>query len=215
LKLGHRLRPVLLLGLLMAFVIPLTLTGCATDGGGRAELPTASGEAKYTTRYRIAPGDTLDIFVWQHPDLSSTVPVRPDGLISAPLLEEVPAAGKTPADLARELEEILAAYLRNPSVTVIVNEFSGTFGEQIRVLGEAAEPKALIYKDSMTLLDAMIGTGGITEFADGNNATLVRVVEGQQQSYRLRLNDLIRDGDISANVDLQPGDVIIVPATWF
>lgn len=199
----------------MAFVTPLALTGCATDKGGRAELPAASGDAKYTTRYRIAPGDTLDIFVWQHQDLSSTVPVRPDGLISAPLLEEVPAAGKTPADLARELEGILATYLRNPSVTVIVNEFSGTFREQIRVLGEATEPKALIYKDSMTLLDAMIGTGGITEFADGNNATLVRVVNDQQQSYRLRLNDLIRSGDISANVDLQPGDVIIVPATWF
>lgn len=214
-KLGLCLRPLVRLGLLAAMLATLTLVGCATDSGERAELPAASGEAKYTTRYRIAPGDTLDIFVWRHPDLSSTVPVRPDGLISAPLLEEVPAAGKTPADLARELEEILATYLRNPSVTVIVNEFSGTFGEQIRVLGEATKPQAIIYKDSMTLLDAMIATGGITEFADGNKSTLVRVVDGEQKSYRLRLNDLIRDGDISANVDLQPGDVIIVPATWF
>ena len=191
------------------------LGGCATEGGSRPELPQASGDAQYSTRYRIAPGDSVQIFVWRNPEVSTTVPVRPDGLLSAPLLEEVPAAGKTPAELARDLEGELSTYLRDPLVTVIVNGFVGTFREQIRVLGEATEPQALLYNDSMTLLDVMIQTGGITEFADGNNATLVRVVDGKQQEFRLRLEDLIRDGDISANVDMRPGDVIIVPEAWF
>ena len=175
----------------------------------------ASGDAQYSTRYRIAPGDNVQIFVWRNPEVSTVVPVRPDGLLSAPLLEEVPAAGKTPAELARDLEGELSTYLRDPLVTVIVNGFVGTFREQIRVLGEATEPRALLYNDSMTLLDVMIQTGGLTDFADGNNATLTRVVDGKQQEFRLRLDDLVRDGDISANVDMRPGDVIIVPEAWF
>ena len=134
---------------------------------------------------------------------------------AAPLLEEVPAAGKTPAELARDLEAELSTYLRDPLVTVIVTGFVGTFREQIRVLGEATSPQALLYNDSMTLLDVMIQTGGLTDFADGNNSTLVRVVDGNQEEYRLRLDDLVRDGDISANVDMRPGDVIIVPEAWF
>jgi polysaccharide export outer membrane protein len=192
-----------------------TLTGCATQDPNRAELPSATGDAQYSTRYRIAPGDSVQIFVWRNPEVSTSVQIRPDGLLSAPLLEEVPAAGKTPAELARDLEAELSTYLRDPLVTVIVNGFVGTFREQIRILGEATEPKALIYKDSMTLLDVMIQTGGITEFADGNNATLIRVVDGEQKSFRLRLDDLIRDGDITANVDMQPGDIVIVPEAWF
>ena len=191
------------------------LSGCTTDGGARPELPQASGDAQYSTRYRIAPGDTVQIFVWRNPEVSTSVPVRPDGLLSAPLLEEVPAAGKTPAELARDLEGELSTYLRDPLVTVIVNGFVGTYREQIRVLGEAARPQSLLYRDSMTLLDVMIQTGGVTEFADGNSATLVRVVDGEQQEYRLRLDDLVRDGDISANIDMRPGDVIIVPEAWF
>ena len=191
------------------------LGGCATEGGSRPELPQASGDAQYSTRYRIAPGDVVQIFVWRNPEVSTSVPVRPDGLLSAPLLEEVPAAGKTPAELARDLEGELSTYLRDPLVTVIVNSFVGTFREQIRVVGEATEPRALLYNDSMTLLDVLIQTGGITDFADGNNATLVRVVDGKQQEFRLRLDDLVRDGDISANVDMRPGDVVIVPEAWF
>lgn len=191
------------------------LGGCATEGASRPELPVASGDAQYSTRYRIAPGDNVQIFVWRNPEVSTVVPVRPDGLLSAPLLEEVPAAGKTPAELARDLEGELSTYLRDPLVTVIVNGFVGTFREQIRVLGEATEPRALLYNDSMTLLDVMIQTGGLTDFADGNNATLTRVVDGKQQEFRLRLDDLVRDGDISANVDMRPGDVIIVPEAWF
>ncbi len=193
----------------------LLLTGCASQDDKRLELPQASGDAQYSTRYRIAPGDSVQIFVWRNPEVSTSVPVRPDGLLSAPLLEEVPAAGKTPAELARDLEAELSTYLRDPLVTVIVEGFVGTYREQIRILGEASEPRALLYNDSMTLLDVLIQVGGITEFADGNNATLVRVVDGKQQEYRLRLDDLIRDGDITANVDMRPGDVIIVPEAWF
>lgn len=193
----------------------LILSGCASKSGERAELPTASGDAQYSTRYRIAPGDNVQIFVWRNPEVSTSVPVRPDGLLSAPLLEEIPAAGKTPAELARDLEAELATYLRDPLVTVIVDEFVGTFREQIRIVGEATNPRAMLYNDSMTLLDVMIQSGGLTDFADGNSATLVRVVDGKQEQFRLRLDDLIRDGDITANVDMRPGDIIIVPEAWF
>lgn len=191
------------------------LTGCASQNGARPELPPASGDAQYSTRYRIAPGDNVQIFVWRNPEVSTSVPVRPDGLLSAPLLEEVPAAGKTPAELARDLEAELSTYLRDPLVTVIVDAFVGTFREQIRVVGEATQPRAMLYNDSMTLLDVMIQSGGLTDFADGNNSTLVRVVDGKQEEFRLRLDDLLRDGDITANVDMRPGDVIIVPEAWF
>lgn len=201
-----------LLGALAGVVV---LAGCASQTGARPELPVASGDAQYSTRYRIAPGDTVQIFVWRNPEVSTSVPVRPDGLLSAPLLEEVPAAGKTPAELARDLEAELATYLRDPLVTVIVNGFVGTYRDQIRVLGEAAQPRSMLYRDSMTLLDVMIQSGGLTQFADGNNATLVRFEDGKQAEYRLRLDDLIRVGDISANVDMRPGDVIIVPEAWF
>jgi len=212
---GNLLNSVRVASLLGALAGVLVLTGCASNTEPRPELPPASGDAQYSTRYRIAPGDNVQIFVWRNPEVSTSVPVRPDGLLSAPLLEEVPAAGKTPAELARDLEAELATYLRDPLVTVIVDRFVGTFREQIRVVGEAANPQAMLYNDSMTVLDVMIQTGGLTDFADGNNATLVRVVDGKQEEYRLRLDDLIRGGDISANIDMRPGDVIIVPEAWF
>ena len=192
----------------------LILAGCASEKKALPQLPVASGDAQYSTRYRIAPGDTVQIFVWRNPEVSTSVPVRPDGLLSAPLLEEVPAAGKTPAELARDLEAELSTYLRDPLVTVIVNGFVGTYREQIRVLGEASKPRSMLYQDSMTLLDVMIQAGGLTNFAAGNNSTLVRVVDGKQEEFRLRLDDLVRNGDITANVDMRPGDVIIVPESW-
>jgi polysaccharide export outer membrane protein len=201
-------------GLLVTLFVVIQLAGCASRNP-YPELPTATGDAEYATRYRIAPGDSVQIFVWRNPEVSTQVPVRPDGLLSAPLLEEIPAAGKTPAELARDLEQELSTYLRDPLVTVIVNGFVGIFREQIRVLGEAAQPQALLYRDSMTLLDLMISVGGLTQFADGNNATLVRNVDGKQEQFRVRIDDLIRDGDISANIDMQPGDIIIVPEAWF
>ena len=200
-----------LLGLL-AFL----LAGClGNDRPSYPQLPTATSDAQYSTRYRIAPGDSVQIFVWRNPEVSTTVPVRPDGLLSAPLLEEIPAAGKTPAELARDLEAELATYLRDPLVTVIVNGFIGTYQEKIRVVGETRQPISLLYRDSMTLLDVMIETGGITDFADGNGATLVRFVDGKQEQFSLRLDDLVRNGDISANVDMRPGDIVIIPEAWF
>ncbi len=205
-------RHALVLGVLTAGLLQ---AGCAWQKEARSELPTASGDAQHSTRYRIAPGDNVQIFVWRNPEVSTSVPVRPDGLLSAPLLEEIPAAGKTPAELARDLEAELSTYLRDPLVTVIVDGFVGTYREQIRVLGEAAQPQSLLYRDSMTLLDVMIQSGGLTQFADGNNAILVRLVDGNQEEFRVRLDDLIRDGDISANVDMRPGDVVIVPEAWF
>jgi len=199
-----------------ALLVAVLLSGCSLKKDiDYPELPTASGDAQYSTRYRIAPGDTVQIFVWRNPEVSTSVPVRPDGLLSAPLLEEIPAAGKTPAELARDLEAELSTYLRDPLVTVIVNGFVGTYREQIRVMGEASSPMSLLYRDSMTLLDVMIQAGGLTNFADGNNAALVRLVDGNQEQFRLRLDDRIRDGDISANIDMHPGDIIIIPEAWF
>lgn len=199
----------------ITFLAIALLSACSTKKATYPELPVATGDAQYATRYRIAPGDTVQIFVWRNPEVSTSVPVRPDGLLSAPLLEELPAAGKTPAELSRDIEKELSTYLRDPLVTVIVNGFVGTYREQIRVLGEASEPRSLLYLDSMTLLDVMITVGGLTEFADGNNSTLVRVEDGKQTQYRVRIDDLIRDGDIDANVDMRPGDIVIIPEAWF
>jgi polysaccharide export outer membrane protein len=165
--------------------------------------------------YRIGPGDTIKVFVWGNPALSDEVPVRPDGRVSIPLLEDVEAADKTPTELGREIEQKLSAFVADPLVTVIVTDFVGPFSEQVRVIGEAAEPQALPYRDDMTMLDVMIQVGGLTEFAAGNRATLVRTADGREQQYRVRLDDLVRDGDISANVAMRPGDVVIIPETFF
>ncbi|MFM1891765.1 MAG: hypothetical protein RLZ44_842 [Pseudomonadota bacterium] len=199
----------------VAATLAALLTGCSGTQVKYPELPEATGDAQWSTRYRIAPGDSVQIFVWRNPEVSTSVPVRPDGLLSAPLLEEIPAAGKTPAELARDLEAELSTYLRDPLVTVIVNGFVGIYREQIRVVGEASQPKALLYNDSMTLLDLMVAVGGLTNYADGNNSTLVRMVDGEQQQFRLRIDDLIREGDISANIDMRPGDIVIIPEAWF
>lgn len=192
----------------------LFLAGCQSNQVSQ-ELPTASGDAEYSTRYKIAPGDTLQVFVWRNPEVSTSVTVRPDGLMNAPLLEEVPAAGKTPQELARDVEKHLATYLRDPLVTIIASKFQGTYKEKIRVVGEAAEPKSILYRDSMTMLDLIIEVGGITEFADGNKTIVVRSDESGQQQYQVRVDDLIRDGDISANIDMKPGDIVIIPEAWF
>lgn len=193
-------------------VVPAMITGCAKD---YPSLPEATYQMRYAYKYKIGPGDQVEIFVWRYPEVSTVVPVRPDGFITAPLLEDVPAAGKTPTELARDLEESLSLFLRDPLVTVIVQGFVGVFPEQIRVLGEATEPLALPYRDGMTLLDLMIQVGGITEFAAGNQAVLVRFEDGEQNQYNVRLRDLIEDADLSANVDLRPGDILLIPESWF
>jgi polysaccharide biosynthesis/export protein len=165
-------------------------------------------------RYRIGPLDTLNVVVWRNADLSTTITVRPDGRISTPLVEDIVAAGRTPADLAREIEKALAKFIRDPVVTVVVSGFQGTYGDQIRIVGEATRPQAVPYRQEMTVLDVMIQAGGLTDFADGNGAVLVRGSERGKQ-FRLRLKDLLKRGDISANAAVKPGDIIIVPQSWF
>jgi polysaccharide export outer membrane protein len=198
---------------LVALALLTVVVACA---GREPELAaTSAGGTPATAPYRIGPGDRLRVFVWGNPGLSDEVPVRPDGRISTPLLEDVVAADKTPAELARELEQELSAFVADPLVTVIVTDFVGPFTQQVRVVGEAAEPQAIPFRDDMTMLDVMIAVGGLTEFAAGNRATLVRTADGKEQQYRVRLDDLVRDGDISANVAMRPGDVVIIPETFF
>lgn len=187
------------------------LVGC----GALTQYPPAPQVADTPDhRYQIGPLDSLNIVVWRNPELSSVVSVRPDGRISTPLVEDLIAAGRNPADLAREIESVLAKYVRDPVVTVVVSNFQGGLADQIRIVGEATRPQAVPFRQNMTLLDVMIQAGGLTEFADGNAAVLVRGSEGGKQ-YSIRLKDLIKRGDISANVAIKPGDVIIVPQSWF
>ena len=197
---------------LAALAVLTLVAACA----GKPELTPASASAKPATEeYRIGPGDKLRVFVWGNPGLSDEVPVRPDGRISTPLLEDVEAADKTPTELGRELEQKLSAFVADPLVTVIVTDFVGPFTQQVRVVGEATDPQAIPFRDDMSLLDVMIAVGGLTEFAAGNRATLVRTADGKEEQYRVRLDDLVRDGDISANVAMRPGDVVIIPETFF
>lgn len=192
----------------MAFVV---LAACGS-------APTAEQDATATlpvAEYRIGPGDSLDIFVWRNEELSVTVPVRPDGKVSTPLVEDMQAVGKTPTELARDFEVALSAYIKSPSVNVIVQSFVGTFGEQIRVVGKAAEPRALSYRRNMTLLDVMIEVGGLAEGAAGNRAVVVREVDGRTNEIGVRINDLLNKGKISANLEMRPGDVLIIPESRF
>lgn len=193
----------------------VALIGGLLSACGTSRLPTApTSAATPQYRYLIGPLDSLSIVVWRNPELSATVIVRPDGRITAPLVEDLMAMGRNPTDLARDIEKALSKYIRDPIVTVQVGGFQGPYSEQIRVIGEAAKPQSLPYRQNMTLLDVMVVVGGLTDFADGNSAVLVRGAEGGKQ-YRVRLRDLVKRGDISANVDVKPGDVLIVPQSWF
>ena len=164
--------------------------------------------------YVIGPLDTVNIIVWRNPELSMVVPVRPDGKITAPLVDDLVAQGKTPTALAKELEKALGKFIREPVVTVVVTNFAGPASEQIRVIGEAAKPQALPYRKGLTLLDVMITVGGLTPFADGNRATISRGAEGGK-SYSVRLRDLVTRGEIAANVEMRPGDILIIPQSYF
>lgn len=196
-----------------AILISGTLTACSNLAKAPETVPpSATAEA---ANYLIGPGDQLHIFVWRNPELSTTVPVRPDGKISIPLIDDLRAAGRTPTDLAREIEKSLAQYVQNPIVTVMVTEFVGPPNQQIRVIGEAAKPQALPYRAEMTILDVLISVGGLTEFAAGNRAVLVRTINGKRQTLAVRLDDLVKDGDVSANVPVAPGDILIIPQSWF
>lgn len=197
-------------GFLSAAAAALVLAGCGSSRYPPA--PVSAATPQY--RYLIGPLDTVNIIVWRNPELSLAVPVRPDGRISTPLVEDLMALGRNPTDLARDIEKALAKYIRDPVVTVVVTAFQGPSSEQIRIIGEATRPQAIPYRQNMTLLDVMIQVGGLTDFADGNSAVLVRGKEGGKQ-YSVRLRDLVKRGDISANVDVKPGDVLIIPQSWF
>ena len=197
-------------------LILAVLSGCGTTSprSGSAQADNAVGGMDYN--YVIGAGDKLNIFVWRNPELSvSGIPVRPDGRISAPLVADIQASGKTPEQLAKDIEARLSQYVKEPLVTVTVMEFTGRLEQQIRIIGEAAEPKSIPYRKNMTLLDAMIAVGGLTEYAAGNKAVIVRNYQGQKSQIKVRLEDLIKGGDISANIDLAPGDILVIPESFF
>ena len=188
----------------------LTLGGCASTRTTPVEQPKVA-----TPDYLIGPGDNVNIIVWRNPEVSMSVPVRPDGKITTPLVEDLPASGKTSTQLARDIEKALAKFIQQPVVTVIVTGFVGTYDEQIRVIGQAAKPQALSYRSDMSLMDVLIAVGGVTEFASGNRASILRKVDGKMQKMPVRLDDLIKQGDISANVNMRPGDVLVIPESFF
>jgi polysaccharide export outer membrane protein len=190
----------------------LAAPGCTT-APKYPPAPAAAASPGYS--YLIGPGDTLSVIVWRNPDLSTSVQVRPDGKITVPLVEDLPAIGKDPTTLSRDVERELGKFIREPVVTILVTGFVGPYKEQVRVVGEATRPQALPYRQEMTLLDVMIAVGGITDFADGNKAAILRTSEAADRLYSVRLRDLLRRGDMSANVDVKPGDVLIIPESWF
>ena len=200
-------------GIIFLFLSLVFLGGCSSPVKEPGITPPQ--QTKQVGDYLIGPGDNLQVFVWRNPELSATVPVRPDGKITTPLVEDVVASGKTSTQLAREMEQRLALYVKNPVVTVTVTHFVGRFSEQIRVVGEAAKPQSLAYRENMSLLDVLIDVGGLTAFADGNKATVTRIKDGKQQHFTVRLDDLIKQGDISANINMVPGDILIIPESWF
>jgi polysaccharide export outer membrane protein len=193
----------------------LLLAGCSNA----PTLPSASsgetGANGPSSDYLIGAGDQLSIFVWRNPELSTTVSVRPDGRVSIPLVEDVVAVGKTPTALGREFEERLKQYVKDPIVTIIPSTFVGPFTQQVRVIGEAASPKAIPYRTGLTVLDVMIAVGGLTKFAAGDRSEIVRIVDGGEKSYRVHLTSLIRDGDVTENVYMAPGDILIIPQSYF
>jgi polysaccharide export outer membrane protein len=199
------------------------LTGCSgPPSGGTAVAPMRtdpgrSPEDAASDEYIIGAGDQLSVFVYRNPDLSEGgVAVRPDGRISTPLIEDIVAAGKKPKELAREIEKKLSKFIQEPNVTVIVRSFVGPPDRQVRVIGEATDPIAIPYRDHMTLLDVMIATRGLTKFASGNRAVIVRVdPDGKRRSINVKLADLIKDGDITQNLEMAPGDTLIIPQSWF
>ena len=196
--------------LIAAGFVALAMFGCASSPYPPAPRVAASPDYNYI----IGPGDSVNVVVWRNPEISGSWPIRPDGKITTSLVEDMPAAGRDPTTLAREIEKALSKYIRDPVVTVIVTSFNGPYSQQIRIVGEAAKPQALPYRQEMTALDVMIAVGGLTDFADGNRAVIMRPAEGGKQ-YNVRLKDLIKRGDISANVDMKPGDILLIPQSWF
>ncbi|WP_156681398.1 XrtA/PEP-CTERM system exopolysaccharide export protein [Sphingomonas profundi] len=195
------------------------LSGCASQTAA-TELPPApfvENREQPGEDYLIGPLDQLTVFVWRNPELGGKVQVRPDGRITTPLIQDMPAVGKTPAQLAADIKAALGTYIKDPLVSVIVENFSGTYSQQVRVVGATEKPASVPYRANMTLLDAMIAVGGLNEYAAGNRARLVRFdkATGKQKEYAIRIDRLLKRGDATANVRLEPGDVIIIPESVF
>ena len=201
------------------FIILLASLLCACSYLAGTSDATPASEYQSSTAnydYQIAPGDVLNIFVWRNPEVSAAgIPVRPDGRISAPLIDSMVASGKTPSQLSDEIEGILGEFIKDPFVTVTVTGITAGYKQQIRVIGEVLKPSALPYSEHMTLLDVMIAVGGLTEFASGNKASIVRNNNGSEDHFSVRLDDLLKGGDISANVNMHPGDIVVVPESLF
>ena len=202
-------KPIVLAGVALAVA---AMAGCSSTP---TYPPAPERTGQFEWNYLIGPGDSVSVFVWRNPEVSGNFPVRPDGKMTMNLIEDMQASGKTPTQLARDIEKALAKYIQEPIVTVIMGGGIGPFDQQIRVIGEAAKPQALSFREKMSLIDLMIAVGGITDFAAGNKAYILRTVDGKQERLGVRLEDLLKDGDISANVDMKPGDVLVVPETLF
>ena len=200
-----------LLAFLAIALSTLAIGGCANT----PRISLSPSDEPPSHDYLIGPGDNVNIIVWHNPEVSMSVPVRPDGKITTPLVEDLPAMGKTSTHLARDVEKALATFIQDPVVTVIVTGFIGPYSEQIRVIGEAGKPQALHYNKGMSLLDVMIAVGGITNFAAGNKASIIRNIDGKAQHIAIRLDDLIKNGDISANIPVRPGDILVIPESLF
>jgi polysaccharide export outer membrane protein len=196
-------------------VATLTMIGLAGCSTTPTYPPAPAQTSPYDWNYLVGPGDSVNVFVWRNPEVSGSFPVRPDGKMTMNLVEDMQASGKTPTQLARDIEKALAKYIQEPIVTVIVGGGVGPFDQQIRVIGEAAKPQALNYREKMSLVDLMIAVGGLTEFAAGNKAYLLRTENGKQHQLGVRLEDLLKGGDITANVEIRPGDVLVVPESLF
>ena len=194
-------------------LLALFVVACAGPSAPLVQIDPVANAA--STKYFIGPGDTLQVFVWRNPEISTTVAVRPDGKISTPLVEDIVAVGRTPTELARIIEAELSEYIRSPKVNVVVTNFVGQFSQQIRVVGQAASPSAIPYRSSISVLDVMIEVGGLGEFAAGNRAKVVRRTGGEEKVIPVRLDDLLNDGDMSQNLIMRPGDILIIPESWF
>ncbi len=201
---------------LRAAALAVAAVALVASAGCASKIPPAPGQVGSNSDYAyvIGPGDNLNIVIWRNPELSTSVPVRPDGMITTPLVEDIKATNKTPTQLAREVEKALTKYIQDPIVTIIVTGFVGPYSEQVRIVGQAARPQTIPYRQNMSILDVMIAVGGLTDFAAGNRATILRTREGNVQ-YRVRLTDLLQKGDVTANVDMRPGDVLIIPESYF
>jgi polysaccharide export outer membrane protein len=203
----------LLLGAMLFFAALARAEPAAPAVAAPVAQPPAAQTVDHN-EYVIGPGDTLQVFVWRNPELTATVPVRPDGKVSTPLNEDMVAVGKTPSQLARDIEKVLSEYVRAPTVNVIVTQPVGAYSE-VQIIGQVLKPGSLPYRAGMKVLDAVLAVGGLTQFAAGNRAKIERTVDGHRQELRLKLDSLVNKGDMTQNLDLRPGDVLVVPESRF